>query len=92
MGANFDTDGTCEAAATVRGTGDACTTVTSDELNLDALALNPPGQTQTSAVLENSVAIGAVAPGDRTASRDHRGVFRPRAGRCDSGAYEVASA
>jgi hypothetical protein len=88
-GVNFDSDGSCKAAATISSTGDAFTTVSSAELNLDALTVNPPGQTATHALLENSVAIDAVPPGECTVDEDQRGVPRPQAGRCESGAFEV---
>lgn len=88
-GANFDTDGTCKDAATDSATGDAFTTVTTAELNLDDLALNPPGQTATHALLESSPAIDAVPAGQCTVAEDQRGVPRPQGPQCDSGAYEV---
>lgn len=89
MGVNFDTDGTCKAAAADSATGDAFTTVTAGELNLDVLALNAPGRTMTHALLENSVAIDVLSPSQCAVSQDQRGVSRPQNGRCDSGAYEV---
>ena len=88
-GANFDTDGTCKTAAIGSGTDAFFTTVSSAELNLDVLALNPPGSTATFALLADSVAIDAVPPGECTVVTDQRGVSRPQGGRCDSGAYEV---
>jgi len=87
-GANFDTDGTCKTAAAAGGTGAFFTTVTSADLNLGALALNPPGVTATHALMNGSVAIDAVPAGQCTVDTDQRGVNRPQGERCDSGAYE----
>jgi hypothetical protein len=86
LGANLDTDGSC-------GTTNF-TQVTSAQVNLGALALNPPGTTATQALLPGSVAIDA-AP-DCTdvflqpVTTDQRGVPRPDSGEsaCDIGAFE----
>ncbi len=87
-GANLDTDGTCGAAAG----GSHFTQVTRAQLNLGPLALNPPGSTETHALLPGSVAIDAA--GDCTdvegnpVATDQRGVARPQGANCDIGAYE----
>jgi len=84
-GANLDTDGSC-------GTSDFIQ-VTPAQLNLGSLALNPPGTTDTAALMPGSVAIDAVT--DCTdafgspVTTDQRGVTRPQGPACDIGAYEL---
>ncbi|MDO8616726.1 MAG: right-handed parallel beta-helix repeat-containing protein [Dehalococcoidia bacterium] len=67
--------------------GDTATNVTGQGANLDLLALNPPGTTQTHALLPSSLAIDA---GDNAGcpATDQRGVARPQGSACDIGAYE----
>jgi hypothetical protein len=85
LGVNFDTDGGC---------GSNFTQVTSAQLSLGPLALNPPGATQTQALLAGSVAIDAVSDctdvNKNRVTTDQRGVPRPDSGEgvCDVGAYE----
>ena len=82
-GVNFATDSSC---------GAIFTQVTSDQLNLGPLQVNPPGTTATHALLEGSVAIDAVTDctdlGGNRVARDQRGVARPQGAQCDAGAFE----
>jgi hypothetical protein len=86
LGTNLDTDGNC-------GTTNF-TQVTSAQLNLGPLALNPPGTTDTLALLAGSVAIDAATDctdvSGNPVTTDQRGVARPDAGEsaCDIGAFE----
>jgi predicted outer membrane repeat protein len=81
-GNNFSTDGTCPGF----------TQVTAAQLNLDVLALNPPGVTETHALLPGSVAIDAAEDctdfDGNPVTTDQRGVFRPQGPNCDVGAFE----
>jgi len=84
-GANVDTDGSCGSSNFIQ--------VTPAQLNLGSLALNPPGTTETMALMPGSVAIDAVtdctdASGGPVAT-DQRGVSRPQGPDCDIGAYEM---
>jgi hypothetical protein len=85
LGANLDTDGSCGTTK--------FTQITSAELNLGSLALNPPGTTDTQALLFPSDAIDATDCTDAfgvTVTTDQRGVARPDDGEsvCDIGAFE----
>jgi hypothetical protein len=85
LGANLDTDGTCGTTNFAQ--------VTSAQLNLAPLALNPPGVTETLALLPSSVAIDATGCTDALGNpvvTDQRGASRPDLGEavCDIGAYE----
>ena len=55
---------------------------------LGPLALNPPGDTATHALLAGSPAIDAIPPVSCTVTTDQRGVQRPNGPNCDIGAYE----
>ncbi len=83
LGVNFATDASCSGF----------TQVTPAQLNLGPLALNPPGTTQTHALLSGSVAIDAVTDctliGGGAVTTDQRGVSRPQGANCDAGAYET---
>jgi plastocyanin len=61
---------------------------------LGALTLNPPGKTQTHALLASSPAIDQIPDGSNgcgtTITDDQRGVVRPQVGGCDVGAFEDA--
>jgi hypothetical protein len=85
LGANLDTDGTCVSAN--------FTQVTSAQVNLGLLALNPPGSTETQALLPGSVAINAVSDCTDVAGNpvtaDQRGVTRPQGPACDIGSFEA---
>lgn len=81
LGGNLSTDATC-----------GFTVVTREQLNLGPLQLNPPGTTETMALLPGSAAIDAAvdcldADGIPVLT-DQRGVPRPFGSRCDVGAYE----
>jgi hypothetical protein len=56
---------------------------------LGALALNPPGDTETHALLAGSPAIDYIPPISCTVATDQRGVSRPQGDTCDIGAFEV---
>jgi uncharacterized protein YbdZ (MbtH family) len=80
-------DGTLDP---VPGTGD----ITGQDPNLGALALNPPGNTDTQALLSGSPAINTAEPActdidGNTVTADQRGIARPQGPICDIGAYEV---
>src|SRR5262245_17986573 len=55
---------------------------------LGPLALNPPGTTETHALLDGSPAIDAVLTGCPPPGTDQRGITRPQGSACDMGAYE----
>ncbi len=61
---------------------------------LDALALNAPGNTETHALFTDSPAIDQIPNGvngcGTEVADDQRGVARPQAGGCDTGAFEEA--
>lgn len=82
-GVNFATDASCSGF----------TQVTPAQLNLGALAVNPPGTTATHALQAGSVAIDAVTDctliGGGAVTTDQRGVSRPQGANCDAGAYEA---
>ena len=63
-------------------------TITGRDPVLGPLAQNPPGETQTHALLRGSPAIDAIPPGSCVVSTDQRGVDRPFGEGCDIGAYE----
>ncbi len=81
-GANLATDGSCPGF----------TQVTSAQLNLGPLQVNPPGSTATHALLAVSAAIDAVTDctdlGGNAVTQDQRGVARPQGPKCDAGAFE----
>ncbi|RYD04963.1 hypothetical protein N752_11835 [Desulforamulus aquiferis] len=82
VGINFDTDGTCPDF----------TQVSPEQLKLGSLELNPPGITETHALLSGSIAIDKSTnctdlAGD-VVTMDQRGVSRPQNSACDVGAYE----
>ena len=52
------------------------------------MALNPPGNTETHALLGGSPAIDAIPPLSCAVTTDQRGVARPYGDGCDIGAYE----
>jgi hypothetical protein len=85
-GGNFATDGSCPGF----------TVVTRAQLNLGPLQINPPGTTETMALLPGSVAIDAAVDCNDVAGTpvltDQRGVARPQGTHCDSGAYEAVPA
>ncbi len=89
-GTNLDTDGTCAAL------DPHFTQVTSAQLNLGPLALNPPGTTATHALLAGSVPIDAASDcldySSNPVTTDERGVPRPQGSACDIGAYELVEA
>jgi len=72
---------------------------TNDQVNvdplLDSLQLNPPGNTETHALLSDSPAIDVIPEGSCTdhqstpITADQRGVTRPQSTACDIGAYEL---
>lgn len=82
FGVNFDTDGTCPGF----------TKVEAGDIKLGSLALNPPGTTETHALLRQSIAIDAAAEctdlDENPVGTDQRGVSRPQGKACDAGAYE----
>jgi CSLREA domain-containing protein len=81
-GTNLATDGSCPGF----------TQVTSAQLNLGPLQVNPPGTTATHALLVGSAAIDAVTDctdlGGNAVTQDQRGMARPQGARCDAGAFE----
>ncbi len=81
-GHNLSSDATCAFG----GAGD----LNSTNPLLGPLALNPPGSTETHALLAGSPAIDA---GDNAGcpATDQRGVPRPQGAKCDIGAYEVGA-
>lgn len=83
LGANLDTDASCANFAQVAST----------ELGLTSLALNPPGSTETFALVPGSAAIDkATDCTDVTGNpvtTDQRGVSRPQGLACDIGAFEA---
>lgn len=85
LGGNPSTDSNCSTF----------TVVTRDQLNLGPLQLNPPGITETMALLPGSVAIdaafGCVDAAGNPVLTDQRGVPRPFGANCDVGAYEFRS-
>jgi hypothetical protein len=85
QGYNLDSDGTCHLTAT----GD----LSNIDPILASLALNPPGTTETHALVSGSPAIDHIPMGvngcGTTVSTDQRGVSRPRGYGCDIGAFEV---
>jgi hypothetical protein len=82
-GVNFATDSS---------RGAIFTQVTSAQLNLGPLQVNPPGSTATHALLTGSAAVDAVTDctdlGSNAVTQDQRGVARPQGARCDAGAFE----
>src|SRR5262249_19038944 len=80
-GFNMDGDNTCGLTVT----GDKPGIVNP---GLAPLALNPPGTTETHALLEGSPAIDAVRNRCPPPGTDRRGAPRPQGGACDMGAYE----
>jgi len=91
LGANLDTDGRAIGRGTCGSTN--FTQVTSAQLNLGPLALNPPGTTATQALLPGSAAIDAVTDctdvSGNPVTTDQRGVGRhPGESACDIGAFE----
>jgi len=82
-GVNFATDSSC---------GAGFTQVTSAQLNLGPLQVNPPGSTATHALLAGSAAVDAVTDcadlDGNTVAQDQRGVTRPQGAKCDAGAFE----
>ena len=82
-------------------TGCPFTYQTNDQVNvnplLDPLQLNPPGNTETHALLRDSPAIDAIPEGSCTdhqgtpITTDQRGVARPQGTAYDIGAYEFQS-
>jgi hypothetical protein len=69
------------------GSCPSMSTVTLDDLKLGSLALNPPGTTETHALLPGSAAIDAVV--GECSGTDQRGVDRPQGDACDVGAFEL---
>jgi uncharacterized repeat protein (TIGR01451 family) len=59
---------------------------------LGPLQLNPPGNTETHALLPGSPAIDAITAGCPPPATDQRGVPRPQGAACDIGAYEAQDA
>jgi hypothetical protein len=100
--ANSPSGGNCSNTGTFNPTGtnlasDATcpgfTHVTSAQLNLGPLQVNPPGTTATHALNLGSAAFNAVTDctlqdGVTPVTQDQRGVPRPQGGLCDVGAYE----
>ena len=83
-GHNLDGDGTCNFA----GNGD----ISSGNANLEPLALNAPGNTQTHALTLPSDAYNGVSdPQSCSIADDQRGVSRPQGPLCDIGAFELES-
>jgi hypothetical protein len=86
-GYNLDSDGSCA----LTGPGD----IAAGNANLAPLQVNPPGSTETHALLSGSQAIDQIPSGangcDTTIVTDQRGAIRPQPalGNCDMGAYEV---
>jgi hypothetical protein len=84
-GYNLDSNGSCNLTAT----GDLPNT----NPMLGPLALNPPGSTETQALLAGSPAIDHIPVGvngcGTTVTTDQRGVKRPQGVGCDIGAYEL---
>lgn len=82
FGVNFSTDANCPGF----------TQVSTFDLNLQPLAVNPPGTTATHALGEGSVAINAAPDctdmAGNLVTMDQRGVPRPQGTACDVGAYE----
>jgi fibronectin-binding autotransporter adhesin len=82
LGGNLSTDGSCPSF----------TVVSRAALSLGPLALNPPGNTETMALLPGSVAIDAAPTCTDSAgssvTTDQRGVARPQGPACDVGAFE----
>ena len=83
LGVNFATDSSCAGF----------TETTQGGINLGALADNG-GETQTHALLSESVAIDAatdctLVDGTTPVTEDQRGVSRPLGPECDSGAFEA---
>lgn len=83
LGGNMSTDGTCPGF----------TVVTRAQLNLGPFQINPPGTTETMALLPGSVAIDAAinstaVSGDPVLT-DQRGVSRPQGPQSDVGAFEA---
>jgi len=78
-------------------TGDTTTNIIGEDAMLGSLQLNPPGTTETQALLMGSPAIGAGAsgannstgPGPQCLPTDQRGVTRPTDA-CDIGAYQFS--
>jgi CSLREA domain-containing protein len=67
--------------------GDTSGNITGQDAQLMPLALNPPGTTETRALLPNSPAVDAGSPD--CPPKDQRGVARPLGVACDIGAYEL---
>jgi len=67
--------------------------VTSAQLNLGALLLNPPGTTRTHALGTGSFALDKIPSGTNgcgtTITTDQRGVSRPQSVLCDVGTFEA---
>lgn len=86
LGYNLDSDGSCGLTAA----GDLPNT----NPMLAALALNPPGSTETQALEPGSPAIDHIPVATNgcgtTITTDQRGVARPQGAACDIGAYELA--
>lgn len=83
LGANLDTDGTCRATNFTQ----------TSSLDLGVLALNPPGSTETQALLPGSAAIDnakdCTDAFGNPVTVDQRGVPRPQGLYCDIGAFEA---
>ena len=77
--------------------GDTTTNIVGEDSMLGTLQLNPPGTTETQALMSGSPAIGAGAPGTNDSTglgpqclpTDQRGVPRP-VDACDIGAYQTS--
>jgi predicted outer membrane repeat protein len=83
LGGNMSTDSTCPGF----------TVVTRAQLNLGPLQINPPGTTETMALLPGSVAIDAAIDSadvfGAPVLTDQRGVSRPQGIQSDVGAFEA---
>ncbi len=79
-GHNLDSDNSCALG----GTGD----LSGGNADLDPLALNAPGTTETHALGTSSDAIDAGGGDCPPPATDQRGVSRPQGTDCDIGAYE----
>ncbi len=79
-GHNLDSDNSCALG----GTGD----LSGGNADLDPLALNAPGTTETHALGTSSDAIDAGGGDCPPPATDQRGISRPQGTDCDIGAYE----
>lgn len=96
LGHNLSTDVWCLpvniVSANVSGGLDGPGDINDMSAGLAPLFLNPPGSTETHALLPGSLAIDAVPLSSYTVCTDQRGVSRPQGSACDIGAFESTAA